>query len=159
MFAHHYAVVDILLAELADHQPVCITGRQNEQEKWQAKEAFRTGRTSLCIVSLRAATGIDGLQDRARVVVFAELDWSPAVHSQAEDRAHRDGQRDSVLCYYLVTEQGTDPEMQEALGLKVSQFIGLMGDQPENETDRALSARASSQHMRHVLQKLRQRAA
>lgn len=155
VFAHHHAVVDILIEQLAEYGPVCIGGRQTEKEKWEAKEAFRTGKANICIISLRAATGIDGLQERARVVVFAELDWSPAVHSQAEDRAHRDGQRDSVLCYYLVSDHGTDPEMQEALGLKVSQFIGLMGDTPETEEDQALSVQASTQHMRKVLEKLR----
>jgi superfamily II DNA or RNA helicase len=158
VFAHHHDVVDILLEQLADCGPVCISGRETEKEKWESKEAFRTGKTNICIISLRSATGIDGLQERARVVVFAELDWSPAVHSQAEDRAHRDGLRDSVLCYYLVSGHGTDPEMQEALGLKISQFMGLMGDQPESEEDRTLSTQASTQHMRKVLEKLRANA-
>lgn len=158
VFAHHHAVVDILLEQLRDLNPVCITGRETETQKWDAKEAFRTGKADICIISLRSATGIDGLQERARVVVFAELDWSPAVHSQAEDRAHRDGQLDSVLCYYLVSANGTDPEMQEALGLKVSQFIGLMGDDPESAEDRALSAQASTSHMQRVLAKLRGRS-
>ncbi|KAF1041754.1 MAG: RNA polymerase-associated protein RapA [Xylophilus sp.] len=157
-FAHHHDVFDQLTSQLAEFKPVCISGRQSATEKWASKEAFRTGQSDLCIVSLRSATGIDGLQERARVVVFAELDWSPAIHSQAEDRAHRDGQRDSVLCYYLVSDQGTDPEMQEALGLKVSQFIGLMGDVPESAEDQALSAQASTQHMKNVLAKLRARA-
>lgn len=155
VFAHHHSVVDILIEQLSEHNPVCITGRQTEKEKWDAKEAFSAGKTNICIISLRSATGIDGLQARARVVVFAELDWSPAVHSQAEDRAHRDGQRDSVLCYYLVSDHGTDPEMQEALGLKVSQFIGLMGDEPESAQDQLLSDQASAQHMKKVLKKLR----
>lgn len=155
VFAHHHVVVDILMQELRDLKPVCISGRETGDEKWESKKAFQDGSTNICIISLRAATGIDGLQDRARVVVFAELDWSPAVHSQAEDRAHRDGQRDSVLCYYLVCSNGTDPEMQEKLGLKVSQFIGLMGDEPETAEDRALSAQASSNHMKRVLAKLR----
>lgn len=158
VFAHHHAVVDVLLDQLRELNPVCISGRETESQKWDAKEAFRTGQSNICIVSLRSATGIDGLQERARVVVFAELDWSPAVHSQAEDRAHRDGQLDSVLCYYLVSENGTDPEMQEALGLKVSQFIGLMGDAPESAEERALSTQASTSHMQRVLAKLRGRS-
>ena len=49
----------------------------------------------------------------------------------------------------------TDPEMQEALGLKVSQFPGLVGDDPESAEDRALSTQASTSHMQCVLAKLR----
>ena len=155
IFAHHHAVVDILLEELKDHHPVAITGRQTEKQKWDSKEAFRTGESNVCIISLRSATGIDGLQERARVVVFAELDWSPAIHTQAEDRAHRDGQKFPVLCYYLVSDSGTDPDVMEALGFKVSQFAGIMGDTVETEQDRELSGQAVGQHMKKVLAKLR----
>lgn len=159
LFAHHHAVQDILLELLKDFNPVCITGRQTKEQKWQAIEDFKSGKTNLVLIGLRAATGIDGLQGRVKAVVMAELDWSPAVHSQAEDRGHRDGLLDSLLCYYLVSEQGTDPEMQEALGIKVSQFIGLMGDAPETDEDQALAIQASSQYMQKVLTKLRARAA
>jgi len=155
VFAHHHAVFDILKKTLADFKPVCITGLESGAQKAASLEAFRTGATNLCLISLRAATGLDGLQERARVVVFAELDWSPAVHTQAEDRAHRMGLKDSVLVYYLVSEVGMDPDMQEALGLKVSQFIGLMGDSPETEDDRALANNETTSHMRAVLEKLR----
>lgn len=155
VFAHHHAVVDILLDELKDFSPVVISGRESEAQKWANKEAFREGKTNLCIISLRSATGIDGLQERARMVVFAELDWSPAVHSQAEDRAHRDGQKYPVFCYYPVTDSGTDPDMMEALGFKISQFVGLMGDIPQSEQERELSGRAVGSHMKKILARLR----
>lgn len=159
LFSHHHAVQDILLDLLKEFNPVCITGRQTREQKWQAIEDFKSGKTNLVLIGLRAATGIDGLQGRVKAVVMAELDWSPAVHSQAEDRGHRDGLLDSLLCYYLVSEQGTDPEMQEALGIKVSQFIGLMGDIPETDEDQALAMQASTQYMQKIIAKLRARAA
>ena len=158
VFAYHHAVVDILTEKLADFKPVRITGRENGFEKWEALEAFRTGKSNVCIISLRAAAGLDGLQERGKIVVFAELDWSPAIHSQGEDRLHRDGQRESVLAYYLVTDEGTDPEMLEALGLKVSQFVGIMGDKVEAEKDRVLSSQAAHQLMHKVVEKLRAKA-
>lgn len=155
VFAHHHRVFDILKQILHEHKPVAITGHESSLEKWAAKEKFQKGETNVCLIALRSATGIDGLQDRARVVVFVELDWSPAIHSQAEDRAHRTGQKDSVLCYYLVSNQGYDAEMQEALGLKVSQFLGLMGDENPKSEDEALANSAAHEHMRKVVQKLK----
>ena len=104
---------------------------------------------NLCVISLRAASGLN-LQ-RASCVVFGELDWSPAVHSQAEDRAHRMGQEDSILCYYLVAPQGSDRDMQDALGLKVSQFVQLMGDKTPDMLDAQQSARAARMHIERML--------
>ena len=86
-------------------------------------------------------------------MVFGELDWSPAVHSQAEDRAHRMGQKDSILCYYLVSRGGSDQDMQDALGLKVSQFTALMGDQVKSQEELI----SESQYAEHYVEKLIQR--
>jgi hypothetical protein len=41
----------------------------------------------------------------------------------------------------------TNPVMQEALGLKVSQFPGLIGDDPESAEDCAVSTKTSTSHM------------
>ena len=105
-------------------------------------------------VLLRAAAGLN-LQ-RATCVVFGELDWSPAVHSQAEDRAHRMGQTDSVLCYYLVASEGSDQDMQDALGLKVSQFVGLMGDAPQEQADVLNSAQEARSYVERLVKRLTQ---
>ena len=85
----------------------------------------------------------------------AELDWSPAVHSQCEDRANRDGMSgESTLCYYLVSEYGCDPEMQDRLGLKIDQFRGIMGDAGAANDD-GLGAEAARQHLDRIIEKLR----
>lgn len=157
VFVHHHAVMDILKKKLAVYNPCFITGRETSAEKIKALEDFKAGKTNLAIIALRSASGLDGFQGRAKVVVFAELDWSPAVHAQGEDRAHRMGQHDSVLAYYMVSSVGTDMDMQEALGLKVSQFAGLMGDAPETEKDRMLAERTAKKFMRRVVDKLQAR--
>jgi len=154
LFAYHHAVHDIYMKELKDFKPVKITGRETGKQKDDAVEAFMAGRTPVCIISLRAASGLN-LQV-ANCVVFGELDWSPAIHSQAEDRAHRMGQADSVLCYYLVCDGGMDEAIQEALGLKVSQFVGLMGDKVETQEDKLLAQTAAGQHMNKVIEKLKE---
>ncbi|GAI84203.1 unnamed protein product, partial [marine sediment metagenome] len=112
------------------------------------------GDTDLIIISLRSATGLN-LQ-RGRCVVFGELDYSPAVHSQAESRCHRIGVKDSVLCYYLVCPAGTDMNMQEILGLKTSQFINIMGDKAETEEDKFMAQVDVKKHMETILSFLQQ---
>lgn len=156
VFAHHHAVVDGLIAGLKKYNPVVISGRETPKQKQESKRAFIAGESQVCIISMRSAAGLDGFQQRARTVVFVELDWSPAVHSQGEDRLHRDGQQDSVVAYYLVIEDGTDPDVQEALGLKVAQSTGIMGDSKE---DPALVESRAREHMQKVLERLRKRAA
>ena len=151
LFAHHHQVMDAYKKELKAFSPGFITGRETTASKAMAVDRFMAGKTDVLCISLRAASGLN-LQ-RATCVVFGELDWSPAVHSQAEDRAHRIGQEDSLLCYYLVAPQGSDAVMQEALGLKVSQFVGLMGDTPVSPAE---AAAAASQARRHVEQLVRQ---
>lgn len=79
-------------------------------------------------------------------------------NSQAEDRVHRPGLKDSLLCYYLTSDAGTDEDVMEALGLKVSQFLGLMGDRAESEKDRALAQNVASKHIQRVIAKLKARA-
>lgn len=149
LFAHHHAVMDIYRRELAAYRPVFITGRESTTQKEEAVARFMEGKTNLCVISLRAASGLN-LQ-RASCVVFGELDWSPAVHSQAEDRAHRMGQKDSILCYYLVAPQGSDRDMQDALGLKVSQFVALMGDQTPELSSVQNAQKAAKAHIEAML--------
>jgi hypothetical protein len=44
----------------------------------------------------------------ANIVVFCEMYWVPGLIEQAEARAHRVGQKDCVLCYYLVMPNSPD---------------------------------------------------
>ena len=152
LMGHHHAVMDIYKKELKGCHPKFITGRETDRQKDEAAAAFMAGKTDLLCISLRSASGLN-LQ-RATCVVFGELDWSPAVHSQAEDRAHRIGQQDSLLCYYLVSPNGSDRDMQDALGLKVSQFVAIMGDAPESREDRFMQQTEARERIRQLVERL-----
>ena len=155
LFAHHHAVMDVYKKELASYKPVFITGRESTEAKDTAVQRFMAGQTNLCVISLRSAAGLN-LQ-RATCVVFGELDWSPAVHTQAEDRAHRMGQKDSILCYYLVAPQGSDRDMQDALGLKVSQFVQLMGDRTPELKDVQEAQKAAKAYIAKLLERMEEK--
>lgn len=155
LYGYHHEVYDTWRTELKAYNPVFVTGNENSNQKEHSKEKFIKGDTNLIIISLRAAAGIDGLQHRANINVFGELDWSPGIHSQCEDRTHRMGQKDSVLSYYLVCSDGSDEQMMEALGFKTSQFIGIMGGEGETEEDKTLAQMEVGKHLDKVIDKLR----
>jgi SNF2 family DNA or RNA helicase len=126
LFGWHRAVYDVWKERLADHRPVFYTGEESPNQKEAAKRAFlgdtdTPPTTNLLVMSLRAGAGLDGLQQRAHIAVFGELDWSPGMHDQCIGRLHRDGQDDPVVAYFLVSDQGADPVMAEVLNLKRQQ--------------------------------------
>ena len=117
----HRAVYDIWLKELSQYNPVMYTGSETTKEKDDAKKDFISGKSQLMIISLRSGIGLDGLQERSSLVVFGELDYSPAVHEQVVGRLDRDGQKNQVTSIYLISDSGSDPLMVDLLGLKASQ--------------------------------------
>lgn len=159
LYAHHHAVHEILAEKLREFKPVRVTGEETPKEKEEAKAAFAEKRTPLIQLALRSTAGLDRLQEAGTCVVFAELDWSPLVHAQGEDRLQRigvDESMESILCYYLVADTGSDEVMQDALGLKIGQFVGLFGDKAPTEADQVLANQAADRHMDKVIQKLRE---
>ena len=55
---------------------------------------------------------------RASNVAFLELEWTPAMHDQAEDRCHRIGQRDAVTAWYLLAADTIDETMARLIQSK-----------------------------------------
>lgn len=127
----HRDVYDIWKTELAAYNPVFYTGSENAIQKETSKQAFVTGKTNLFIMSLRSGIGLDGLQYRAKTVVYGELDYSPKVHDQFTARVDRDGQTEQVTAIYLVSDGGSDPVIIDMLGLKASQSNGIMDPNAE----------------------------
>jgi SNF2 family DNA or RNA helicase len=125
LYAWHREVYSILEAKLRDLNPVMYTGSESANQKQEAKDKFLSGEAKILMMSLRAGAGLDGLQHHCRTVVFGELDWSPGVHDQCIGRVHRDGQKDPVMAYFLLSDYGSDPVMSDVLGVKRAQMSGI----------------------------------
>lgn len=125
LYGWHREVYSIWLERLKSLKPALYTGTESEKRKEDNKRAFVEGDAQVLIMSLRTGAGIDGLQEVCRNVVFGELDWSSGVHKQATDRVNRDGQQDSVMAYYVVTDDGSDPVVMDVLGIKGEQLEGI----------------------------------
>lgn len=122
----HRSVYEIWLKELEDYNPVMYTGSESAVQKRKSVEAFVKEETDLFIISLRSGIGLDVLQHRASIVAIGELDWSPKVHEQLIGRVDREGQKDQVTVFYLVSDSGSDPLIIDLLGIKASQSKGIM---------------------------------
>lgn len=125
LFGWHHDVYHIWAKALADYSPVMYTGKESANQKKAAIDAFINGDSRVLIISLRAAAGIDGLQHVCKTMVFGEVDWSPGVHEQCMGRPHRDGQQESVMAYFLMSDEGSDPIIFDVLGVKREQIEGV----------------------------------
>lgn len=65
----------------------------------------RRPEVKLAVLSIKAA-GVGLTLTAASLVVFGELTWTPADIIQAEDRAHRIGQVDTVHVRFLLARRG-----------------------------------------------------
>ena len=114
VFCHHRAIHDLLHNSLSEYAPASIIGGQSDNTRQSQIDLFQEGKTKLMIAGLRAGNvGIN--LTRAKYVIFAELDWSPAIHRQAEDRLHRIGQKNTVFAYYLIGNGTLDDHVAKIL--------------------------------------------
>lgn len=116
VFARH---VEVQLAVLERFPSALhLLGRDAIAEREAAIRAFQAPDGPLLIVCATrvAAQGIT--LTRASNVAFLELEWTPAMHDQAEDRCHRIGQRDAVTAWYLLAANTIDETMAELIERK-----------------------------------------
>jgi SWI/SNF-related matrix-associated actin-dependent regulator 1 of chromatin subfamily A len=113
LFAHHRDVVEKLAEELIAFAPMIINGGVRDEERTKIQDLFQSGKRKLIIGNIDAMN-LGLTLTKATRVVFAEYAWTPAANEQAEDRAHRIGQHDSVLCQYIVLPDSMDESILEA---------------------------------------------
>jgi SNF2 family DNA or RNA helicase len=130
VFCHHKAIHELLHRSLSEYSPASIIGGQSDKERQEGIDRFQNGETKLIIAGLRAGNvGIN--LSRARYVIFAELDWSPAIHRQAEDRLHRIGQKNTVFAYYLMGNGTLDDHVANVLVDKSYEIDAIMDEKVE----------------------------
>jgi SNF2 family DNA or RNA helicase len=110
VFAHHKCMIEGIEDYLRSKQfgYVRIDGRTPPDTRYAHVKQFQTdSKVRIALLSIMAAS--QGLTlTAASCVVFAELTWTPSIMNQAEDRAHRIGQKNSVNIYYLHGKETVD---------------------------------------------------
>jgi SWI/SNF-related matrix-associated actin-dependent regulator 1 of chromatin subfamily A len=123
VFARHVDVQREVLERFPD--ALHLLGADALAEREAAVRAFQQpGGPQLIVCATRvAAQGIT--LTRASNVAFLELEWTPAMHDQAEDRTHRIGQRDAVTAWYLLAADSIDETMAELVEAKRSHISAV----------------------------------
>jgi len=130
VFCHHKVIHKLLHERLSEFSPVSIIGGQSDDVRQDQIDKFQKGESKLMIAGLRAGNvGIN--LTRAKYVIFAELDWSPAIHRQAEDRLHRIGQKNTVFAYYLIGNGTLDDHVANILVDKSYEIDAIMDEKTD----------------------------
>lgn len=124
-----------VIAELKKEFPkaVTVTGSDNINQKQYAVDSFQSNPDCNLII-LNYKSGGTGLTLTASSrVAFIEFPWTFSDCEQAEDRAHRNGQKNSVNCYYFLGKDTIDKYMYDVIQTKKNIANGVTGTDDQVE--------------------------
>lgn len=133
MFAYLKDVVEELKKEFPD--AVTVTGSDNITQKQNAVDRFQNDPECRLII-LNYKSGGTGLTlTAASRVGFIEFPWTYSDCEQAEDRAHRNGQKNAVNCYYFLGDKTIDNYMYTVIQTKKNIANEVTGTTTQIEED------------------------
>lgn len=106
---------------------VTVTGDDNDKQKQASVDKFQQDEACKLII-LNYRSGGTGLTlTAASNVLFVEFPWTYSDCCQAEDRAHRNGQKNAVTCTYLLGQNTIDEYMYNLIQTKKDIANGVTG--------------------------------
>lgn len=133
MFAYLKEIVEALKKEFPD--AVTVTGSDDIKAKQNAVDRFQNDPACKLII-LNYKSGGTGLTlTAASRVGFIEFPWTYSDCEQAEDRAHRNGQKNAVNCYYFIGDKTIDRYMYSVIQTKKDIANGVTGTTTQIEED------------------------
>lgn len=134
VFAHHRDVIAEIEKALKKEgiKVGVIIGGMGDVKKDRSVVAFQDGSIDCLLVGITAAA-VGLTLTRGSHVIFAEADWTPGIMQQAEDRAHRIGQKNAVQVDWLVLDGSLDAKMIKTLVAKQGVTSAAMGDNTPEE--------------------------
>ena len=129
VFTHHRDVLQGIQDELDlnDISNVVVTGSNSQKERHDAVWNFQNGLSRVFLGTMGSA-GVGLTLTQASTVIFAELDWTPATLSQAEDRLHRIGTKKNVLVQHCVLNGSIDARIAQVVIAKQKNFDKALDD-------------------------------
>lgn len=122
VFAWHLDVVDLLRRGLAEFKPAVLTGATSPNNRTHAIQAFQLDPNTRIFIGQIQAAGTAITLTAAHEVAIVEPSWVPADNVQAICRAHRLGQRDSVLASFLYLPDTLDERIMRTFRRKAAEI-------------------------------------
>jgi SNF2 family DNA or RNA helicase len=117
-----------LILEKFGKQAVRVDGSCSQKERQLAVDEFQNNEKIKVFVGNIKAAGVGLTLTAGEVVIMNDLSFLPSDHSQAEDRAYRIGQKNSVLVYYPIFDNSIEGIIYDILQKKKNIFETIMGD-------------------------------
>lgn len=135
-----FAFLKEVVQEIKDVFPnaVTIVGDNTSQERQNAVDRFQNDPKCKLIICNYKSAGVGLTLTASSRVAFIEFPWTFADCEQAEDRAHRIGQKDSVNCYYFLGKNTIDEDSWEIIQTKkdiANDVTGTDDQVPEKTVD------------------------
>lgn len=113
LFCNLHSIVDECL-KLWPHA-VTVTGRDDMQKRQGHIDRFQNDPNCQLIVCNHKAAGVGITLTASSRVAFIEYPWTYSDCVQCEDRAHRIGQTNNVMCTYFLGQDTVDERMWELI--------------------------------------------
>jgi SWI/SNF-related matrix-associated actin-dependent regulator 1 of chromatin subfamily A len=123
-----------MLHEKYKKNSVILNGSMSKEKKQESVDRFQNEDKVKIFISNIIAGGVGITLTAGEVVIMNDLSFVPAHHSQAEDRAYRYGQQNSVLVYYPVFENTVEKIIYNILQKKKGIIDQVMGDGEYSES-------------------------
>ena len=123
-----------MLHEKYKKKSVILDGRMSKDRRQQSVDRFQNDSKIKVFIGNIKAAGVGITLTSADTVIMNDLSFVPADHSQAEDRAYRYGQKNSVLVYYPVFENTIEKTIYNILQKKKDIIDQVMGDGEYSES-------------------------
>ena len=123
-----------MLHEKYKKNSVILNGSMSKEKKQESVDRFQNEDKIKIFISNIVAGGVGITLTAGEVVIMNDLSFVPAHHSQAEDRAYRYGQQNSVLVYYPVFENTVEKIIYNILQKKKGIIDQVMGDGEYSES-------------------------
>jgi len=133
VFTNFTNTLDIL-HEKYKKNSVTLDGRMSKEKRQESVDKFQNNDKVKIFISNIIAGGVGITLTAAETVIMNDLSFVPAHHSQAEDRAYRYGQKNSVLVYYPIFDNTIERIVYNMLQKKKNIIDQVMGDGEYSES-------------------------